>query len=325
MPMRSTVFSFFLCLSFPSFALETDNYLTWDKNLRDSSVQINRFFTESIEYALLNIPDHQSKSCEEMTALIGKDFESHLVHDNPVENWLFRILTDEEMFPAGLHYIDESIYRDPYRFYIPWFGLAPNIQVNGYYFGTDKLSHFASTGRIYFRIYQKELRNKLTPENALKKAIDWGIKDEKTVHGYWASGVFSYSDLEANYQGFRFYQDFCNGRNSFLRQSEDGNWKLINKPEIKKYVNAYWDETFELPYRLPENWKKVSHVIKEKYCSLANSGLVRKRFRYYQSSGSTGFSKEYLAQRRDLPSPSQTQSFTNICSEDGIEEVILLN
>jgi len=315
MPMRSAVFSLFFFVSLSSFALETDNYLSWDKELSDSSSHINRYLSDSINSSLSVIPDHRNKTCEEITELIAKEFESHLVHDNPVENWLFQVLTSQEMFPEGLHYVEESIYRDPYRFYIPWFGLAPTIQVNGFYFGTDKLSHFASTGMIYFRIYKDEMRKGKISADATRKAIDWGIRDEKTVHGYWASGVFSYADLEANYQGLKFYKDFCKKDGSFLSQKNDGEWKLVRTPDIAEYVSGFWDETFELSYRLPENWKKVSGVIREKYCVLSATDGVKKRFQYYRQSSVPGFSKEYIRQQKDLPDPSELQSISSLCQK----------
>lgn len=312
MPMRFAFFSFLLCLPFSSFALETDNYLAWNRQLRDSSTHLNQYLSDSIGNALANIPDHETKSCEEMTSLISKQFESHLVHDNPVENWLFRVLTNEELYPDNLHYVEDSIYREPYRFYIPWFGLAPTIQVNGYYFGTDKLSHFSSTGMIYYKIFQTELRRRNSQSIALKKAIDWGVRDEKTLHGFWASGVFSYGDLEANFQGMRFYQRFCSGRNSYLQKSRNGEWILSVLPDIREFINGSWDESFLLSYRKPENWKNVSVVLKNNYCEKFQSIEVQKRFSYYTKTLKLSESQEYLSQLNSLP---VAQSFTALCSE----------
>lgn len=309
--MRALLFSFFLLSSASSMALETDNYLSWGKNLSDSAPHINRYFSETIAGALEKIPDHE-KSCEAMTALIAEEFESHLVHDNPVENWLFSVLTKDEMFPTGLNYVGESIYREPYRFYIPWFGLAPTIQVNGYYFGTDKLSHFASTGMIYFRIYRKEMMDGHSSEVALKKAIDWGIRDEKTVHGFWASGVFSYADIEANYQGLRFYRNFCTGNRPYLKK-ENGFWTLSALPDIRNFVNGSWDESFLLSYRKPSNWKNVSQVLKEEYCPKFTKEEIQTRFAYYRKTSHQSFSQKYLSGYFSLP---RAQSFTALCSEE---------
>jgi hypothetical protein len=298
-------------------ALETDNYLSWKKELRDSSAHIDRFFEEGINEGLRKIPSHESKACSEMTVELAKDFASFLVHDNPVENWLFKVLNAEEMFPGDLFYVEESIYREPYLFYIPWFGLAPTIQVNGHYFGTDKLSHFASTGMIYYKIYVRELQKGRSHEEALRSAIDWGVKDEMTVHGYWASGVFSYADLESNYQGLLFYLNFCQGDHPYLQLDKSGEWKLAIHPEIKNFVSGLWDESFELSYRLPENWNKVQNVLKEEYCALAETPHVRARMSHYLKMSNQSFSKSYLEELKRIglaPDPAKEQSFSALCS-----------
>ena len=314
--MRGLIYLSFGLISFSCSALETDNYLVWQRSLKDSSSHINQYFFENINDALNEISNHEM-GCDQITREISKRFTSRLVHDNPVENWLFSVLDGEEIYPLHLNYVEESIYRDPYRFYIPWFGLAPNIQVNGYYFGTDKLSHFASTGMQYYKIYAHELEQKLSPSQALKKAIEWGILDEKSIHGYLSSGILSYADLESNYQGFRFYQDFCQGQHPYLQKSE-GKWKLAIAPDIKKYVNGYWDETFETSYRLPGNWKKVREVIKQNYCNLSQSDKVTARMKYYLTTSRPGPSVLYLnklKQSGKLPDPSITQSIQQLCSQ----------
>lgn len=293
-------------------ALETDNYLSWGIELRDSSGEINRFFREGIRNSLRKIDRHDEKSCAQMTELIGKDFASFLVHDNPVENWLFSVLSSDEMYPMGINYVEESIYRIPFRFYIPLFGLAPNIQVKDFYFGTDKLSHFASTGMIYYKIFRKELAAGSSGADAERKAIDWGIRDEKSVHGYWASGVFSYADLECNYQGLRFYRKFCESDSPYL-QKKNHEWVLAVSPDIRDFVSAFWDETFEPSYLLPENWAKVAPILREYYCPRRTEPSVEGRFSYYQKSAGS-FSRDYLRklqENRIIPRP---QSFAQLCS-----------
>lgn len=303
-----------LLLPLSSLALETDNYIVWGQELKDSSSHIDHYFHESIEIALQKIPSHQERTCEEMTKLIARDFKSRFVHDNPVENWLFKRLTSEEIFPESMSYVHGSIYREPYLFYIPWFGLAPNIQVNGHYFGTDKLSHLASTGMTYYRIFHKELKKGKSPDAATRAAIHWGIRDEKSVHGFWASGVFSYADLESNYQGLLFYRNFCEGKKPYLEKTPEGEWSLARTPRIKDYVSGYWDETFELSYRLPENWDKVKREIK-RYCQDALSSEVQERKRWYKNSPES-FSRKYLRSlmaEGKLPSPEVSQSPEVLC------------
>ena len=264
------------------FALETDNYIVWDKDLKDSSASINRYMNELIEDSR-----SRSSSCEQMSKIVGSRLRSVLVHHNPIENWLMQNLSSAEVFPTSIHYVSQSIYRDPFLPHIPKFGLAANVQVNDYYFGTDKLSHFASTGYDYYKIYQKSLKAGLSPKMALYRAIDFGVRDEKTLHGYWASGVFSYADLEANYQGLRFYLGLCTSSEDAFR--------------IEDYVNGYWDETFYHSHRLSRNWLKVSKVLSSTVCYLKSSPRVTSRMSYYTRTSVPSPSMKYLDSLSDVP------------------------
>jgi hypothetical protein len=197
-------------------------------------------------------------------------------------------LNSSEVYPTTIYHVPQSIYRNPYLPHIPKFGLAANVQVNGYYFGTDKLSHFASTGYDYYKIFMKSLKSGLSDKEALRKAVNFGILDEKTLHGYWVSGVFSYADLEANYQGLKFYRSLCESP--------------VSSFDITTYVNGFWDESFYLSYRVPKNWKKVSTVLRETVCAKKSSPMVTQRMRYYKETSQQSSSMDYLQTLGDLPS-----------------------
>lgn len=269
-----------------AFPLETDNYIVWKKNLKSSEKILNEFLTNNIQMAI-DETKNKNLTCQEITKRIFRKFQSRFVHDNPVENYLLDHLSSDYIYPQNLHYVGESIYRDPFLPHIPHFGLAPNIQVNGYYFGTDKLSHFTSVGYIYY--------SKKSPI----KGIEYGIRDEKTLHGYWASGVFSYADLEANYQGYLFYKNLCSDSQSMLKNI-NGNWIIKSKPKIAQYINAHWDESYYPSYRVERNHRKVSSVIQYEYCGLKNP-----RSEYYQKTSVKSFSMRYLEQVKNLPRPQE--------------------
>ena len=301
----------FVLFPMSASALETDNYLSWQVELQDSSPIINDFMLEKINATL---PLQQGKSCLQVTDAIAKNFASFLVHDDPISQYLLTRLNSDEMYPATIHHVPSSIYRDPFRFYIPQFGLAPNIQVGGFYFGMDKLSHFAATGKHYFDTYMRTLRQGKSQHEAFTAAVAYGLKEENTVYGYWASGVFSYADLEADYQGLRFYQALCQND---LEQSPDGSWRLKSNPDIRDYVNAHWDETFNPNYLLVGNWNKVKKFIQQDYCSLRNSVRIQERFAAYQRSPISQ-SVEYLKTLREttnrwVPNPLLDQSVEKLC------------
>ena len=308
-----------LCLSLLtrlSYGLETDNYYAWGVELTDSASEINHFMNGKIAEL---VQKSQGKNCQQVTDSIGKLFFSRFVHDDPISQHLLNTLNDQEMHPATVDYVAKSIYRDPFRFYIPWFGLAPTIQVKQVHFGMDKLSHFAATGKLYLDIYLRQLRQGASAEAATNAAIDYGVQEERSVYGYWASGVFSFGDLEADFQGMRYYLRFCHdSQNPYLQQSPDGSWKMRILPDISDYISGLWDETYNLSYRIPKNWQKVARVLKEEYCSLAHDPGVVARHQHYQRSVETSYSAQYLQrlqieQPQRVPTPATTQSFHKLC------------
>lgn len=74
-------------------ALEADNYIVWNNELKDSKEVLNKYFAEKIQSALQT---HPQASCLEITDHIGNEFKSFLVHENPVELYLMDVLREEE-------------------------------------------------------------------------------------------------------------------------------------------------------------------------------------------------------------------------------------
>ncbi|MFV0439533.1 MAG: hypothetical protein ACK5PS_19325 [Desulfopila sp.] len=121
--------------------------------------------------------------------------------------------------------LNDSIYRD-----IDYLeGLSLNlkqlsdvVRVNGHLVGLDKFGHFFAEGYQYFE---------LTEENGetLTEAMLWGREQEQGKFGYATTGIFSFADLVANFQGWRFW-------NSIRRKHDDpltGFWtNLLSGPRI---------------------------------------------------------------------------------------------
>lgn len=307
----------FLLLVSSAQALETDNYYAWGHELQESREAINLFFNRIIAEEL---EAADRTSCDDLTKRIGRRLRSHWVHDNPVENWVFPRLSSEQAWPDTYDYVARSIYRDPYLPYIPQFGLAPTVRVAGFYFGMDKLSHFASTGQDYFRIYRAKILRGATEAEATEAAIGFGILDENGLHGYAASGVYSFADLEANYRGLLFFRRLCfDEHGTYLSRGSGGEWRQRTPFDIGAYVDGSWDESFNLSYRLPANWKKVAPVLKHDYCPVASARSVRMRFRHYQARLKPSASRAYLRGRQErgdrlVPNPEKDQSFSALCA-----------
>jgi hypothetical protein len=198
---------FLITGAFSAHALETDNYLSWGITLPDSAEEVNELIRTQIEEVVESTSPKQETSCEEITFRIANRFKT-TPRRKLFENYSERNMA-QVMFPSSPYYLKQSIYRNTSRFYLSQSGLSPNLQTNGIYFGVDKLSHFGSTGRRYLKHYLKKLKKGYSPEEAERSAIRLGLSNEARILGLWPSGVFSYGDIEANYQGFRFYKKLC--------------------------------------------------------------------------------------------------------------------
>jgi hypothetical protein len=108
--------------------------------------------------------------------------------------------------------------------------ISPTVRLYGVEFGIDKLEHFFQQGYQYYEIERKALAKNATAEEALKKAIEWGKKTERTYYGLLSSGVYSNADLYANYVGLRFYKSLTNA----VRIGE------ATRPPVAVLDNGYW-------------------------------------------------------------------------------------
>lgn len=311
----------FVLLAFSSQAkaLETDNYLSWGVTLEDASEEINSFMAEQIEAALeKSAAKPETQSCVAVTFEIAKRFKTTPTTKS-LETFVNDTLAKEKIFPHDPYYLEQSILRNSSRFYLKYSGLSPNLQMNGIYFGADKLSHFASTGRRYLKHYLKKIKKGYSEKEAMESMIRFGLLNEETVLGIWASGVFSYGDMEANYQGFEFYKKLClNENDTYLSKDENGKWFLKNKPDMRKYVSPYWDETFNRSYFASGTWNRTSRIIKEDYCPKISDPDVVDRMKFYKDSTHSSFSLAYIKELQEWgykrsPVPEETQSIDELC------------
>ena len=97
--------------------------------------------------------------------------------------------------------LEDSIYRD--IDYLEGFALnlkelSDVANINGHVIGLDKLGHFFAEGWRYFEFSQEE-------EGGLQQAMGWGRGMEDGLFGTTTTGIFSYADLVANFNGWRFW------------------------------------------------------------------------------------------------------------------------
>lgn len=164
----------------------------------------------------------------------------------------------------------ESIYRAFRVFEAPSLGgevgrLAAVVNLDGHLIGADKLGHFFSQGYAYF--------DKAHLQKAgLGAALEYGERSERTYYGALLTGVYSYADLAANFNGMRFWIHLLGEHPDPLGEPTDmpyvscfrQQW-VRNRPfDWRDYVDAAWDEAVNCNrFRNPMLADKVRQAVAE--------------------------------------------------------------
>lgn len=166
----------------------------------------------------------------------------------------------------------ESIYKSFNMFEsIPLFtyGLGKTVEINGVSVGSDKFGHFFHEGWSYFeRINQGE---------DLKAALDFGDMTERTYFGLPATGVYSYGDLVANFNGLRFWGALIEGDQipdplgseiaPYVR-CEGSKWIKTRDFNWSEYIDFGWDEAINCSQYLPAKEEQVLGEIEQRVSEL---------------------------------------------------------
>ncbi len=122
------------------------------------------------------------------------------------------------------------------------FGVGPTIKVNEVLIGSDKLGHFLSQGRKFYRRYLRY--------GDEARAAEHSAYTERALFGQMTTGSYSNADLVANYEGHRFYRslfedDIVPGKPAILKW-KDGLWIIQRSFDFSDHVNVYWDEALNI-------------------------------------------------------------------------------
>ncbi|WP_119006082.1 hypothetical protein [Vibrio halioticoli] len=293
-------------LLFPTsiMAGEVDNYYAWGKTIKNSEAVFNDYLNQHIESSLQQLSNkQQSLTCEQVALVVMKDLGATrypLKHrgalNTDMELWAQQSeLVDRQ--PDDNTSLDEyaqhSIYSPVMRTAGVKTDLDHVVNVAGVYFGTDKISHFLGSGYEYYARYLKAIQ-KDSQEFSQAKSIIWATKMEGGLLGIKVVGVYSYADLEANYQGFEMARDLCR-----LQHIENaGGWSFSQPVDMRKYVNPNWDESFYLSTYSDSRAKKVKQNMQlhEGVCENRQQLWVKQQRQFYLQweSGYPPFDQETL-------------------------------
>jgi hypothetical protein len=277
------------------YAAEIDSVTSRRIHLADSRNAINAIFNqrmlEGITKANARRDDFEALSAEDFcdeeilyTELRKSIFQSFIVSwglkGYDLDKQLRELLADRSYSLA----LNDSIYRD--IDYIEGISLnmkelSDVVRFNNHLVGLDKLGHFFAEGWQYFEFSQEE-------GYSLKQAILWGKEQESGKYGYSTTGIFSFADLVANFNGWRFWNRVLGKSNDpllgFIQNLLDEPyvscdiqvvasirhlklvkaWERNKQIDMSEYIDGAWDEGNNCnSYADPVIEEKVSSRIRE--------------------------------------------------------------
>ena len=227
-----------LCLPLFAQAYETDQFSHRLQPLEDSTELLDGRVNESIANAIRDW--RGPRNDRRVVNAIYRDIGGRHWVDR-IERWAMQ---SEQVDRLTLDRYDSIYHGHPL-----WatrvaglFGVGPTIKVNDVLIGSDKLGHFVSQGRKYWRRYQRS--------GDEGQAAEHSAYTERALFGQMTTGVYSNADLVANYEGHRFFRslfedDIVPGKPAILLWRGD-HWVMQRSFTWADHVNVYWDEALNI-------------------------------------------------------------------------------
>lgn len=217
-------------------ASEIDSFTDRDLLLEDSTPAVNRiingYFEKAVDIA------NRARTCD--NRVINKALNDQIrgLLWSPIED----AITTSAIIDKRQSPVSESVYQDFSLLESPTLKIANLgvlIRLGRHYVGSDKLNHFLQLGYDLFD--RLHLRHK-----SLQQVMEWSSFTEATYYGLLTTGIYSYGDLAANYDGLFFWERVTNtnlpkGLAPYLECSNDV-WQIVSPFDISDYVTAAWDE-----------------------------------------------------------------------------------
>lgn len=268
-----------LCWRGVGIAAEVDNITPLDLQLPDTLSELNAIFNERIHEGVDranadrtlvgDIVDidiiTQRKDCDEdrlyneLRKALFQSFTASLGLKGYALDLQLREHLSDKSYALPLR---DSIYRD--IDYLEGFSLklkelSDVVNVDGHLIGLDKIGHFFAEGWQYFDKANDS-------DGGLEGALPWGSEKEAGLFGYTTTGIYSYADLVANFEGWRFWNKVLLKQDDPLKGPLDRlfdrayvscdvqllasirEWRLVRAWEanarfdLSDYISAAWNE-----------------------------------------------------------------------------------
>ncbi|MFN8369514.1 MAG: hypothetical protein U0T83_02690 [Bacteriovoracaceae bacterium] len=217
------------------YGTEIDNFTQRYTDIKDSQEILNQITNENMALAITEA--NKKGSCDEKR--LYKAIQKSL--GGALWGKLEKIIVKDDRIDKRAIKIGDSIYGDTgfkQSVIFSFVDLGVILRMNDDIVGSDKFGHFFKEGYEYFKIAY--LKNK--GESA---AMDWGESTERGFFGMATTGVYSYADLNANYQGMQFWKNLIAGKYAAVNPMvtcEENKWKIARTFNWADYISPAWDE-----------------------------------------------------------------------------------
>ena len=227
-----------VCLPAAAVAYETDQFSNRHEPISDSTAVLNR----EVNASITRIAANWRKGHDEMA------FVNAVYHDIGGHHWVDK-LERWAMKSPEVEKLSTRRYKSVFARMPIWasrvtffFGVGKTIRVNGQLIGSDKIGHFLSQGKKFYKRYVRY--------DSEARAAEHSAFTERAIFGRFTTGSYSNADLVANYEGHRFYRslfedDIVPGKPAILRW-DDGRWVVQRDFDWADHVNEYWDEALNV-------------------------------------------------------------------------------
>lgn len=263
-------FSLFSNLS----ASELDNFSYRYKPLKDSRAAINQKANEIVQRVVNKINRKRSGCREkELYRQLRKPFNI-ILKKSELVYWVEHNDKIEKFHPKAKNsiYKDWSVRESPairvYSKFVP-IVMGPELNFGGHRIGLDKFEHMFLYGYQNFESFY--LKKKGIYEILIK-----GFKEEYGYLGAGGTGVMSYGDLSADFNGMRFWNNFLKKRPDVLALygyikkvpgpyviCENNRWKVNEEINFGDYIDDSMDEAINCSkFKKASMAKKVKNYLK---------------------------------------------------------------
>lgn len=295
--IKTIIFFISLILFFNTYALETDQFIAGNIDLKDSTSVMNSYFLENMDKAIDWANSKNGLSCHDVALKVMKNATGYFTLSQAStfasKTPLIDRFPNDKVSERG--YINQSFYEHSWL-PLQVVYLARTISINNIHVGTDKLGHFSHMGMRYYKNYLRLIKNGMESEDAIRKSIISGFSSEYGFLGYGIDGVLSYGDLEGNYQGFMFALDMCRGENPIIIQKENI-W--MKNPEhlfdLKNYFTPQMDESYNLSFWRTPLFRMIKEKLIKEYCAIKDDPKFIERMNYYESIKKYSLNDELIA------------------------------